>query len=372
VSTATAATLLETRYRRVLRLLPPGYRAVWEDDMVGSLLDARGVDGTDTEAAVLAGLGTPGPAEVLSVLWLAVRARLGVFGATPRQLVWGEAARKLALVGLLVAAADVLARALWDVAVLHHLPQAQFSTLANPDWLLTGPWHRLLGTAPLLWVPAFVALVLGRRRVATGLAVLAVLPEVVRTLLDISGFPGQTPSQLGYLVARVLPVVALIAFHERAPAPRRRPWLMALAVATAVLSLPAALLVRGSGPLPPPTWAQLIFLDWAGVCALAAVTVTVVHLLARRRGRPFGSPGWTLALAVVAAVALLQRALSLADYVRLSGEQPAYRVFEVAATLEVVLVAVATVVLAGLARADRPESHDGPAPVRGAGPSVAG
>lgn len=371
----SAPTLLETRYRRVLRLLPDGYRASWEEDMVGSMLDARGVDGSDSEAAVLAGLGTPGPAEVFSVLSLAIRARLGAFGATPRQALWGEAARKLALVGLLVAAADVLAGALWDVAVLHHLPSAQFSTYGNAEWLFTGPWRRLLGMAPLLWAPAFVTLVLGRRRTAAALVVVAFVPDLTRTVLDVSGFPGITPSLLTHLAARLLPVLALVAFHESAPAPRVRSWLVALGAATAVLLLPAALLARGDGALPPPTWAQVVFLDWSGVCALAAVAVAAVHLLARRRGHPFGSAGWTLALALVAVIALLQRVVSVADYVRLADHEPGYRVFEVAATVEIVLVAVATVVLAGIARADLPErpgSYDGPAPLQGAGPSVAG
>jgi hypothetical protein len=365
-------TLLEIRYRRALRMLPGDYRATWGEDMLTSLLDARGVDGSDTEAAVLAGLGKPGPAEVLSVLLLAVRARLGAFGATPRQVLWGEAARRFALVGLLVAAADVLARGIWEVAVLHDLPASLGdATYANPAWLFTGPWRRLLALVPVLWVPAFAALVLDRRRTATALAALAVLPDLVRTGLDISGFPAITPSLLAAQVARLAPVVALVAFHDRAPAPRPRPWLVALAVATATLLLPAALIDRVPGALPPPTWVQLVFADWAGVCAIAAVAAAVVHLVARRRGHPFGSAGWTLALAVVTASALLQRAVSVADYLRLSGPQPgAFRVFEIGTVVETALVATMAVLLATVARDDLRETRDGPAPMPGAGPSV--
>jgi hypothetical protein len=369
---ASEPTLLEIRYRRALRMLPEDYRAAWGEDMVTSLLDARGVGDPDPEQDELAGLGKPGPAEVLSVLLLAVRARLGAFGASPRQARWGEAARRVALVGLLVAAADVLARGIWEVAVLHDLPTSLGdASIANPGWLFAGPWRRLLALAPALWAPAFAALVFGRRRTAAALAVLAVLPELLRTALDITGFPGITATLLAFQIARLAPVVALIAFHDGAPAPRPRPWLVALAVATATLLLPAALIDRGPGALPPPTWVQLVFADWAGVCAIAAVTAAVVHLVARRRGHRFGSARWTLALFVITALALLQRGVSVADYVRLSSPEPGgYRVFEVAALVETVLLATVAVVLATLARDDLHETRDSPAPMPGAGPSV--
>ena len=60
-------SLLESRYRRVLRLLPEGYRRAWEEDMVSTFLASAG--GNDH--------ARPSLAEQLSVLALAVRLRLG-------------------------------------------------------------------------------------------------------------------------------------------------------------------------------------------------------------------------------------------------------------------------------------------------------
>jgi hypothetical protein len=373
VSAVAAPTLLETRYRRVLRVLPADYRAVWEEDMVGSLLDARGVDGSDTDAAVLAGLGTPGPAELLSVVGLAVRVRLGAFGATPRQVLWGEGIRRFALVGLLVAAAVTLSGAVWDPVVEHTRPGGLFPAYTQ-GWLVVGPWRALLGAAGLLWLPAFLALVAGRRRTATALAVGALVPDLVGATLSVRDFPAAIATSLAVLVVQAAPVLCLVAFHDAAPPVRPRPWLVALGAAAAFLLLPPALrpALPSDGTVPAPRWLDLLLLDWVGLCAVAATAATVVHLVARRRGRRFGSHGWTLALGLTAASALLQRLASWAEVLAHQPADPMLHRYLVAAGVQVVLVAGATVVLATLVREELPRTHDGPAPVQGAGPSVAG
>jgi hypothetical protein len=101
-------TRLEGRYRRVLRLLlPAAYLREWEDEMVATFLESVRVDDPD-DAAYLADFGRPGWSETASVAALAVRRRpgtarlrLGAGGASPRDLAWGEAARIVALVGVL-------------------------------------------------------------------------------------------------------------------------------------------------------------------------------------------------------------------------------------------------------------------------------
>jgi hypothetical protein len=76
-------SVLEQRYRRVLRLLPGYYRDKWEQDMVAAFLDSwltgdPEADEYRTKAA------RPSWAEIASVTSLAVRLYLGGAG-TPRR-----------------------------------------------------------------------------------------------------------------------------------------------------------------------------------------------------------------------------------------------------------------------------------------------
>lgn len=347
----TAPTPLETRYRRVLRLLPETYRAAWQDDMVGTLLDTRGVDGSGSDEDQLAGLGRPGVAEVTSIVFTAVRARLGVLGATPRQALWGEAVRRYALVSLLLLASDVLARTFWDLAVRRTLDLIVVAPSA-PDWLATGPWRTALALAGLLWLPAFLALVLDRRVTATVLATTALVPTLVRVVLDLRGTPALAPTLVIHLLVVLLPVAALTAFHHGAPRLPRRPWLLALTVGTGLLVVPASLVQHAAGQLPDPGWARAVLLDWSGVLAIGVAIVGAVHLARRRAGRPFGGAAWTLALALVGIGASAQRAASLLDYLRLSGQLRSAVALVPTGAVELVLVVTVTSVLATVARAD--------------------
>ncbi|MBE1582663.1 hypothetical protein ACFPOI_60465 [Nonomuraea angiospora] len=72
-------TLLEQRYRSVLRLLPASYRAEREEEMVDAFMEMYG-DAPDEI--------NPRPpwSEIASVLALSVRIRLGAAGSAPRFL----------------------------------------------------------------------------------------------------------------------------------------------------------------------------------------------------------------------------------------------------------------------------------------------
>src|SRR3954464_3850840 len=104
-----AVTGLERRYRLLLRVLPGWYRAVWEQDMVATFL--TGVEAAvagDEQADLVGEYGWPDRAEVASVLALAVRLRLGGAPAYAQSRAWGAAARRVALVVLLI-------NAVWSV-----------------------------------------------------------------------------------------------------------------------------------------------------------------------------------------------------------------------------------------------------------------
>ena len=101
------STPLEQRYRRVLKLLPPYYRADWEEDMVSAFLDSM-TTGDPEMDEVAADLGRPGIGELASVGALAIRLRLGGSGAPPRYFAWGQAVRRAVLIVTMMQAAIAL------------------------------------------------------------------------------------------------------------------------------------------------------------------------------------------------------------------------------------------------------------------------
>ncbi|HEU5109728.1 MAG TPA: hypothetical protein VFT95_14395, partial [Micromonosporaceae bacterium] len=181
----TGGTALEARYRRLLRVLPADYRAAWSDDMVDTFLESMRTGDPEADD-FLADYGRPPRGEVLSVLGLAVRLRLGGAGGSARYALWGAAVRRFALVGLLTAAAFGLSGAvfrLWlagEVPVLP--PQDELAAPMPAD--LVGVAAQLSG---LLWLPVYLAVVLGHWRVARGLGALALVPAVATVAVNVAG-----------------------------------------------------------------------------------------------------------------------------------------------------------------------------------------
>lgn len=123
-----------------------------------------------------------------SVAALAVRLRLGgAPGAPPQYVVWGQAVRLVALVGLLVNAVMAtigMAFLLWSTGRISWLPAPPHWASALTDdpaflvWVLVG-----LGVSVL----AYLALVFGHRRVAMLLTVLA--KQTLRRLPPVTAGP---------------------------------------------------------------------------------------------------------------------------------------------------------------------------------------
>lgn len=341
--------MLEQRYRRLLRILPAGYRDAWQEEMVTTFLASMRTDDPE-QAEYLADFGRPSWGEMASVVALAIRLRLpgwrlklGGPGAPPRSVLCGDAIRLVALSALLVIAVGApttLTTLLWLIGRSSWVPWLlPGSTIDNPA-LLT-PWYRFASNASLLWLLAYLAVLVGQRRIAQLLAVLAALLVDI-TLLANPGAPVSV-SRLAYAAANLLPVLALAAFRRDTPRPRYRPWLLALFIG---IGLQAGLLAL-TAPHDLHTFALL---DWPATCCLALVCAAVVHLAAAGSGR-HAAPPWSLALAVLAAATLGLRTLTLAGSVM---EAPAAQhrilltlgIVEVCATLA---VAVPLVVLASRA-----------------------
>jgi hypothetical protein len=272
---------LEVRYRRVLRLLPPAYRAVWADEMIATFLDGMqaggGADDPDWPEFV-AEHGRPSWSEVASVAALAVRLRLGADGGPARYVAWGRALRLAALIGLFAWAVGGLADSgmlLWMSGRMLHLPRPPAEWVAIVASF--GPLTWVFRMAALLWVAAFVALVTGHRRAAQVLAPMAVLPEAVRPVLralGLSSYGGVGP--LTWYVLGLSAVIATLpaAFHRGAPAVRAMPWLLALPGAAAVVAL--AQVVGDAGARsgwPLAEWPGLLCVAFTGA-AVGSLTAT--------------------------------------------------------------------------------------------------
>ncbi|GAA1964748.1 hypothetical protein [Amycolatopsis minnesotensis] len=304
---------IETRYRRLLRVLPAYYRQQWEEDMVATFLDSV-APGEREDEQIVAEYGWPSAAEARSVLALAARLRFGGTGAPRRYALSGAVVRRFALAGMLFHAATAMTtlvlRLAWPPEVVRTAPPVEM-------------------VLRFLWLPAFLALVTGRLRVTATAAGLATAAAVVAALTTTGR--GFTAPELGLLVLDVLLVAAVAAFHRDAPPVRPRPWLIALPV-TAV----CAFAVEYAG-----------LLGDAGVASALVSAVGVAFLCTRRVfAWRHDQAGWALTLAVLALAALGLRVLALPQ---LETAVPARSALLTAGYGETVVAFVVAVVLAVVA-----------------------
>ena len=333
------SSLLEQRYRRALRLLPAAYRREWEADMVATFLErAHAANPDDPEGVELS---RPGRGELASIAGLAVRLRLGGPDAAPRSFAWGEAARRIALVGLLAHTIAALVGVVYTLWIIQRLPGATIPSGVTQVGF-PSQWQALWSLTGLLWLPAYLSLLYGHRRAAGLLALLALAPVLISTVVDLAADGGAFAATRSYwLLFGALPVLALAAFHHEAPPVTPRPWLLALpAGVVGAFTLP--LLSAPAGEAPP-------LVDWPALWCIGLAGATLVHLTAPRTGLRLAGPHWTLALAVLAAAAFGLRTVTLLDHVRLSVPLPYQGAYLALGVAEAGAMLAAAVVLAVLA-----------------------
>nr|WP_062340598.1 hypothetical protein [Herbidospora sakaeratensis] len=287
-------TALESRYRRVLRLLPAGYRAEREEEMVSAFLDGAGPAADDAR---------PRWSEIASVAALALRLRLD----GPR----GRAVRLTALIGLAFQAAMSCVYLAQTLGVHGFLPYPPGELPVGEPASAERLWHVARDLSSIVWIISYAALVWGRPRVAKATA-----------LLGLLGYVPTSPESL----APVIAVVALLAgYHRDVPAHRFPRWLAAVPLAAgAVLFLVITLLTwamttSNDSPQWPGPWAWVwSWLPPSGLFSLALLAAcagyVVTHLAAPRRR----SPSVPLALAILTvpvAVARLSYLSPAADQV---------------------------------------------------------
>jgi hypothetical protein len=297
---------LEQRYRRVLRVLPGYYRDTWEEDMVAAFLDSWLTGDPEVDAAVLK-FCRPGLGEVASVAGLAARLYLGGAGTPRRYFAWGQAVRRAVLAVLLVHAVlglNVLVRTAWSRRMFG-LPAPPASlVVASPG----GVWPTVFHVVNVAWIVIFVTLALGRYRTARLLAVLAIVPGLAALLQ--AQFTGIMPAPFGpwawWALFNLVPVAAMTAFHSGAPPAARWPWLLALPAGYLLVIVP--LLVAGAtGNL---AWVP----DFPGQCCLLVALACLAHTPRAWSRRADGTGPWSLALALLAAIAGAYRIVTLTGY----------------------------------------------------------
>ncbi|MEU4248469.1 hypothetical protein AB0F15_13790 [Amycolatopsis sp. NPDC026612] len=316
-------TELERRYRRVLRLLPASYRQAWEQDMVATFL-AGAVPDDPEDAEFTAEYGRPGWAEVVSVLGLAVRLRLGGAGAPAHFRVWGGAMQRAALAVLLVYAVNALA----GVRMLLWLP------LRFPGLVVLGQ----SGAAALLglsWVAAYLALVLGHRQLARLLMGLSLLLSAVTAgAAVVAGGGAYWGSRVAELLVSAFAVVAAsAAFHRDAEPVRSRPWLTALPVG-AVLVTVVLLLIQHPG--------DGVLVDGPGLACAALIAAVLFQQITSAAERGGSAGMWPVALVLLTFAALGLRVVTLLDYLTFTARASRPNALVTAAIVEAVVLVLVT------------------------------
>ncbi|MGX1853619.1 hypothetical protein [Streptomyces sp. NPDC055299] len=296
-------TVLEQRYRTVLRLLPSYYRAEREEEMVEAYL--HGVDEQDRDEL------RPAWGEVASVAALAVRTRMGAAGAPARYATLGAVVRQFALLSVLLQAASALTGQALFLAWLHGAPDQDREMALGG---LTGhgaaawPYEVVSRLLPLAWTVAYLALLRDRRRTAFAFAVLAALPALASVTRHLGGGQDTLVASFSLTTTALswLTVLALCCgFHRDAP-PARLP------LASPGLALMATCVLMGAATVVWPGDADP---GWAGSAAFIAAAAG--WLVARYRSpKHTGDPALPLALAALGLAVLVERTLSLAFLAR--------------------------------------------------------
>jgi hypothetical protein len=276
--------------------------------MVAAFLDSWHTGDPAADAYIGAAAG-PSTAEVASVAGLAFRLHLGG-PSTARRYAWGQAIRRAVLAVLLVhavLAVDIVVFLVRYRRLIGWLPapKGTLLTFSSPSG---GAWATVFCLVTVSWIVIFVSLALGYYRAARILAALAIVPGLIALLQ--AHFTGILPAPFGpwdfWVLVDLAPVLAMAAFYRDAPRAAPRYWL---------LSLPAGyLLVYGPVLALEATGNSAWLPDFPGLCCMLVALACLACAPRAWSRKAAGSGQWSLALALLAAVAAAYRIVSLTSY----------------------------------------------------------
>ncbi|MEV5479726.1 MULTISPECIES: hypothetical protein [Streptomyces] len=292
-------TLLEQRYRTVLRLLPSYYRTEREEEMVEAYL--HGIDERNRDEL------RPAWGEVASIAALALRTRMGAAGAPARYATLGAVVRLFALLSVLLQAASGLTGQALFLAWVRGAPardREMVLTGFTGHGAPAGLYEVVRWLLPLAWTVAYLALLRDHRRTTFAFAALAALPGLASATQYLGG--GQDALVVSFSLTTAvfswLTVLALCCgFHRDAP-PARLP------LASPGLVLLGTCVLMGASTVVWPGGADP---EWAGGAAFIAAAAA--WLIARFRWpQHTRDPALPLALAALGLAVLVERTLGLA------------------------------------------------------------
>ncbi|MDH6589298.1 hypothetical protein M2161_008404 [Streptomyces sp. SAI-133] len=286
-------TLLETRYRAVLRLLPAYYRREREEEMVETYL--WDVDPETQEQS------RPTLGEVASIVALAVRSRLGAPAAPRRYAVLGSAVRLFALFAVLLQAASAVVDRVLELTWASTRGGRQWDMFTD-GFAGHGAWAGAGAVVqwflPLLWTLAYFALLRDHRRLAQVSSLVAAVP----TLWPLADLWARAfaPSDSAYVLAAAVlawaSALALCAAHHRDAPPAVLP------AGAPGLVFAACCVLMGGSVVALPGGVDTV---WALVtCYLVAA---LAWLLYRVRGEGRVPEGEAAALAALGLLLLVVR-----------------------------------------------------------------
>jgi hypothetical protein len=309
---AVERSVLEARYRRLLRLLPRGYRALREEEMVGTFLTTM-YDGDPENYDLTLKHGRPSGAEMRAIAALAVRLRWGESVAPERFAVRAAAARAFLLTGVTVAWAYAVAQLIGIVLVFALDPppeggQSLVDLYRQAFAVPAGSWAWWSTWAYVGWAAALPLLVFGGRTAARWAAVCAAVPvaaEVIGWVRD--------PVPLGIGIARAPDLLVDLAMLGLLATVAMRP---AAGVAGSLVTRPWRFLWAGCG-MVAVLWAYTAVVWWSpGLWDATGLGAT----LFRSAGWWFSfTAGWWALAAVGCGIGLLIYRGRAADPVRAAG-----------------------------------------------------
>lgn len=348
-------SLLEVRYRRLLRVLPAGYRAVREQEMVDAFVQTS-LDANPELADLTLQAGWPGLRESASIVRLALRLRWADPQAPERYRVRAAGLRVATLASLTVLAVTAAQSVLSQVWVAL-APTRDTGVDGSPARILFGAhpdlWSLLRGWAFVLWIPALILAVLGGRRGAGWADAIAAIPTAVTVIAAASG-PFVSVFGIGGLVLAVVQVAVIAGLSGMAPAradsrvPHRWRWLMAAAAGLVALAVPIGV----AWLLPTPrvlSGLGYLIVDtaglWCGATVIAAAMVVV-----RRLGGGRVSTAALLGLTGLAGAATVLRAGMLPAWIHYAHQNaPGTTPILISTVIQLGLVAAITLTAATLA-----------------------
>lgn len=333
----TESSQLELRYRRLLRVLPAGYRAAREQEMVDTFL-SRECDADPENSDLTLRLGWPGVREASSVLALAVRVRWAGVDEPERARVRAGAVRiavLAALTVLVVIAVNALQGRIWLAATDPQDNGGVFPELRSVDAL----WPTVQAWSFLMWIAALAAALSARPRLAQWGCAIPLITTVIG-IVEIRWSVGDYSMSIGswaVLIVELAVLVGLTGLVNHAPVPDRRGWILTACAGIATMSAVIALAWLSPGARYP---LGLALMDEAGVWCAATVIAAVVLTVRKVRGSKVSTEA-LLGVAGLAAAALALRAAMLADLAQ--GLPSDYRYTTpilVAGTIQLVAAAV--------------------------------